>query len=161
MKKTLFLLMAIFAFALSANSQSALRKSGLGLNVGYSGFNENAGMGVHYRMHLAKNFRFEPSFNYYFKKDQLSLWDLMANFHYVIPVANKIGIYPLAGIGMAQHKIPGESELNFSMVFGGGLEVPVSSDFSLGVELKGQYISWDVLEDNVKFVPTFKATYLF
>lgn len=162
-------LMLIGTVAMNARSNaSALFGNGVGINVGYSGFNENAGFGVHGRINLTEGFRIEPTFNYYFKKDEQSQWDIMANFHYVFPVAGKIGLYPLVGIGVASYKYSGvkdsESKTGFSMNFGGGIEFPVSSDFSLGFELKGQYIGidhWLPENDNVKFVPTFKATYIF
>ena len=174
MKRSLIIAaLALTLGATAANAQRALSKDGLGLNIGYSGFNENAGLGAHYRMSLGKGFRFEPAFNYYFKKDTWSQWDLTANFHYVIPVARKVGIYPLVGLGIAGNHLDwydgdgpfdhdgDESNVSFTMNFGAGLEVPVTSNFSIGVDLKGQYISWDALGDNVQFVPTFKFTYLF
>lgn len=165
MKKMMFAAALLLMGATAMKAQNALNANGFGINVGYSGFVENAGIGVHGRLHLSGGFRVEPTFDYYFKKDNFSSWDVWANFHYVFPVAGKIGIYPLVGIGVAGLKLSagGESTTNtgLSMNFGGGMEFPVSSDFSLGLELKGQYINSDWLSDNVKFVPTFKATYIF
>lgn len=174
MKRLIILAAAALTFgATTANAQRALSKDGVGLNIGYSGFNENAGIGVHYRMGLGKGFRFEPAFNYYFENDGKSQWDLMGNFHYVIPVGKRVGVYPLVGLGIAglHHEwysddgLYGhdrdETKVSFTMNFGAGLEVPVTSNFSLGVDLKGQYISWDGVGDHVQFVPTFKFTYLF
>lgn len=165
MKKMMMSAALLLMGATVMNAQRALNGNGIGLNVGYSGFNENAGMGVHARIHLAGGFRVEPTFDYYFKKDYLSQWDVMANFHYVVPVARKIGIYPLFGVGVGALKTSyrGDSntETGFSMNFGAGIEFPVSSDFSLGLEMKGQYLGIDYLNDNVKFCPAFKATYIF
>lgn len=162
MKKMMMSAALLLMGATAMYAQKALFGNGIGINVGYSGFNENAGMGVHARINLASRFRVEPTFNYYFKKDEVSQWDVMANFNYVIPVAGKIGIYPMIGAGVAGFSWPHDgSDTGFSLNFGGGMEFPVSSDFSLGFELKGQYIGIDWLDDNVKFVPTFKATYIF
>lgn len=166
MKKMMLSAALLLMGATAMNAQDALYGNGIGINIGYSGFNENAGFGVHGRIHLSEGFRIEPTFNYYFKKNEQSQWDLMANFHYVFPVAGKIGLYPLVGIGVASYNYDSidKSKTGFAMNFGGGIEFPVSSDFSLGFELKGQYIGvdkWLPDDDNVKFVPTFKATYIF
>lgn len=163
MKKMLMSAALLLMGATAMNAQTdALYGNGIGINIGYGGFNKNAGMGVHARIHLVNGFRIEPTFDWYFKKDYLSQWDVMANFHYVFPVAGKIGIYPLVGVGAAGLKWDGgDSDTGFSMNFGAGMEFPVSSDFSLGFELKGQYIGIDYLNDNVKFCPAFKATYIF
>lgn len=163
MKKMMFTaaLMLMGATAMEAQT-SALFGNGIGINIGYGGFNKNAGMGVHARLHLVNGFRVEPTFDYYFKKDDVSQWDVMANFHYVFPVAGKVGLYPLVGIGAAGFNWGNNgSDTGFSMNFGAGMEFPVSSDFSLGFELKGQYVGIDWLSDNVKFCPAFKATYIF
>lgn len=121
MKKMLFTAALLLMGATAMNAQSALKGNGIGLNVGYSGFNENAGMGVHARIHLVGGFRVEPTFDYYFKKDYLSQWDLMANFHYVVPVAGKIGLYPLFGVGVGSLKASyagnSSSKTGFSMNF--------------------------------------------
>lgn len=165
MKKMMMTAALMLMGTAAMNAQNALSGNGVGINVGYGGFNKNAGMGVHARIHLAGGFRVEPTFDYYFKKDYLSQWDVMANFHYVIPVAGKIGVYPLVGVGVSGLKLSdevgGSSDTGFSMNFGAGIEFPVSSDFSLGLEMKGQYLGIDGLSDNVKFCPAFKATYIF
>lgn len=160
MKKMLMSAALLLMGATAMNAQNALFGNGLGINVGYSGWNENAGIGVHARLHLVNGLRVEPTFDYYFKKDYLSQWDVMANFHYVFPVASKIGLYPLVGVGVAGFKAGDWSTTKFSMNFGAGIEFPVASDFSLGLEMKGQYIN-DVGDSSVKFCPAFKATYIF
>lgn len=168
MKKMLMSAALLLMGTTAIYAQKALFGNGIGINVGYSGFNQNAGFGVHGRINLASGFRVEPTFNYYFKKDNQSQWDIMANFDYVIPVAHKIGIYPMFGIGVANYKYSFEhssdAKTGLSLNFGGGIEFPVAPDFSLGFELKGQYIGidkWLPDDNNVQFVPTFKATYIF
>ena len=162
MRGLFFAAMLLFLLGgVSVQAQSVLRKNGVGMNIGYGGFNENAGIGVHARLYLNDGFRMEPTFNYYFENDDWSQWDIMANFHYVFSVANKVGLYPLVGIGVAGNSVHDHSKASFSMNFGGGVEVPVSREFTLGGELKGQFIGWDALSDKVEFVPTFKMTYCF
>ncbi len=167
--KSLLTAALLAGFSFSANAAQPYFKKGFGGQLGYTGLNENVGLGLHARFPIVNGLRIEPTFDYYLRKDGLNMWDVMANFHYVFPVAqNKIGIYPLVGLGLAKSKLKWEledrhghydvsaSSTDFSMNFGVGLEFPVATDFSLGFELKGQLIDGDT-----EFASAFKVTYLF
>ena len=73
----------------------------LGVNVNYGSEIKNVGIGAKFQYGLTDAIRVEPSFNYYLKKDGVSLWDANVNFHYLFDVADKIKVYPLAGIGLS------------------------------------------------------------
>ena len=89
MKKILVLLICLCAFATTSFAQKG--ESALGANLNFSD-ERNIGIGVKYRYSFTDNWRIEPVFNYYFKHDYVSMWDLGANMHYVIPVASKISL---------------------------------------------------------------------
>lgn len=76
----------------------------VGLNLNYGSEIKNVGIGAKFQYGITDAVRIEPSFNYYLEKDGLSMWDLNANIHYLIDVAEKIKVYPLAGIGYANFK---------------------------------------------------------
>ena len=157
MKLKMMLAAAALLSGTAVMAGEPFQSTGLGFNVGYSGLNENAGIGVHARFHLVGGLRLEPTFDYYFKKNEFGYWDVMANFNYVFGVAqNKVGLYPIVGIGVGKVAVDG-ADADLSWNLGGGVEFPVASDFSLGVELKGQKLG----DFDFKFVPTFKATYIF
>ena len=76
----------------------------VGLNLNYGSEIKNVGIGAKFQYGITDAVRGEASFNYYLEKDGLSMWDLNANIHYLIDVAEKIKVYPLAGIGYANFK---------------------------------------------------------
>ena len=76
----------------------------VGLNLNYGSEIKNLGIGAKFQYGITDAIRIEPSFNYYLEKDGFGLWDISANFHYLFNVAEKINVYPLAGIGYANVK---------------------------------------------------------
>lgn len=76
----------------------------VGLNLNYGSEISNLGLGAKFQYGITDAIRIEPSFNYYLEKDGFGLWDVSANFHYLFNVAEKINVYPLAGIGYANVK---------------------------------------------------------
>ena len=76
----------------------------VGLNLNYGSEISNLGIGAKFQYGITDAIRIEPSFNYYLEKDGLGLWDVNANIHYLFDVAEKIKVYPLAGLGYANVK---------------------------------------------------------
>lgn len=70
----------------------------VGINLSYATKNSNIGIGVKGQYNITDAIRTEASFDYFLKKDGLTVWDINVNAHYLFPVANKIKIYPLAGL---------------------------------------------------------------
>ena len=58
------------------------------------------GFGAKFRYNTSKLFRLESSYNYLFKKESVSSWDLYLNAHILISLTDKFKVYPLAGIGI-------------------------------------------------------------
>lgn len=109
MKKTLFMFAALVMLATSASAQFSNSKSSrassddsrgaIGVNVSLAtGDIGTIGFGAKAQYRFIDQFRGEASFNYFLKKDYNSSWDVNLNFHYLIPVANSIKVYPLAGV---------------------------------------------------------------
>lgn len=146
MKKILVFLVCLCACVATSYAQKG--ESALGINLNY-GNDTNVGLGVKYRYNLSDHIRIEPAFNYYFKHDYASMWDLNANFHYLCPVAENITVYPLAGLGYANAtahlKDLGEGWENVSdgkitVNLGAGADFQVSSSVKLNLELKYQIV---------------------
>ena len=109
MKKTLFMFAALVMLATSASAQFSNSKSSrassddsrgaIGVNVSLAtGDIGTIGFGAKAQYRFIDQFRGEASFNYFLKKAYTSSWDVNLNFHYLIPVANSIKVYPLAGV---------------------------------------------------------------
>lgn len=108
MKKTLFMFAALVMLATSASAQFSNSKSSrassddsrgaIGVNVTYGTEVGSVGFGVKGQYRFIDQFRGEAAFEYFLKKDNVSAWDVNVNLHYLIPVANNLKVYPLAGV---------------------------------------------------------------
>lgn len=100
----------------------------------------NIGIGAKFQWNVINRLRLEPSFNYFFKKDYVSMWDLNANVHYLFPVGGKVNLYPLAGLSVlgATANVLGysASATEFGLNLGGGVDFDLSEKWVLNVEAK-------------------------
>ncbi len=141
MKKIMIILAVALGFAASAKAQDDSKMAaGINLNVGVGDSYTNYGFGVKYQYKFAKHWRGEASFNYFLKKDYVSMWDINLDAHYLIPV-KKVTIYPLAGLTLrgAKASVMGFSntDTNFGVNYGAGIDLPVADHFKLNLEVKG------------------------
>lgn len=142
MKKVYLLLVCLCVCVMSASAQQGEQKIGAQLLYG----NEtNVGLGLKYRYNITNQLRVEPAFDYFFKHDHVSAWDLMANFHYLFPVADQFTLYPVAGLGYFRAKGHGSdfgwsdySEGRLAVNLGGGVDLKLSSNLTLDLQLKYQ-----------------------
>ncbi len=85
MKKVLTLFGLLFVLLGSAHAQKGKQAIGFGLSYGTE--IESIGLGIKYQYNITNPIRIEPSFNYFFENDNVSMLDLNVNFHYLFPVA--------------------------------------------------------------------------
>lgn len=78
-----------------------------GLNLGYNINSDykSFGIGAKFQYEFVDRIRGEVSGDYFFKKDNASMWDVNLNFHYLFPLNDKITVYPLAGVGLTGVKL--------------------------------------------------------
>ena len=70
----------------------------------------------------------------------MSNWDLSLNAHYLIPVMDRLCVYPLAGIGVFGANIDmGVIESWFIGNVGAGVEYDLGADFALGMDYKFKF----------------------
>lgn len=84
-------LMSVCAFAQKGEKAA-------GVNLSYGTEISNLGIGVKYQHGITDAIRLEGGFDYFLKKDGLSMWDINVNAHYLFPVADKFKVYPLVGL---------------------------------------------------------------
>lgn len=132
MKKYLFMLVAVFAMSTAAFAQKGV--TAFGVNGAYDDLNGQFGIGVKLQHNFADQLRSEIGTDLFFKKKDISIVDVNANFHYVVPVASGFDVYPLAGANIAffNHDIPTRIGLNL----GGGLEYYITDTAKLVGEAK-------------------------
>ncbi len=121
------------------------------MNLSYGSEIENLGIGVKGQYYFTDNWRGEASFDYFLKKNNLTMWDINANVHYLFDVAQDVKVYPLAGLGYTNwrvsglevlgEKVPSTSSGEIAVNLGGGVQYDLSSELKLSAELKYQIIN--------------------
>lgn len=140
-----YLIIAIMSvIGLAASAQQG--KSAIGANIGFApsledGQNRtNFELGVKYQYFITNPIRLEAAMNYSFESKHVSIFDIYANVHYVVPVGRGFSVYPLAGIGYASVDVgDGLSRFLFNLGIGG--EYRLTSRWSIGLEMKYQFIN--------------------
>ena len=145
MKKILLSLVCMLGVAFAASAESGDLE--LGVQLGHASADNQEGIGVKLQVGLTDEFRLEPSFNYYFRNNDVSSWDINLNLHYLFDVTENINVYPLAGIFYSGWKMHGFAGLvddgtlsRFGADLGGGVDFAVSSSVSLTGELKYMFM---------------------
>ena len=95
--KKLLLLVCAAVMSLSASAQAG--DKALGAQLVFGSETNNIGLGVKGQYYFTDQLRGEASVDYFFKNKGVSMWDINANVHYLFDVANKVKVYPLAGLG--------------------------------------------------------------
>ncbi|WP_278569522.1 porin family protein [Prevotella melaninogenica] len=146
--KKLFLLVCATVMSLSASAQAG--DKALGAQLVFGSETNSIGFGVKGQYYFTDQIRGEGSFDYFLKNKGISMWDINANVHYLFDVANKVKVYPLAGLGYTnwsyKYEYPGHSVIEGSdgrlaINLGGGAEYELTKDLSVNAELKYQIVS--------------------
>ena len=91
--------------------------------------------------------RLEADLDYAFKSDHIDVFTLSANVHYLVPIVDKVKLYPLAGLGYGR--------VGFSTGFdfeGGKFDLSThSSRFLFNIGPGAQYDLTDNLVANFEF----------
>ena len=146
--KKLLLLVCAAVMSLSASAQAG--DKALGAQLVFGSETNSLGFGVKGQYYFTDHIRGEGSFDYFFKRKGLSMWDVNANVHYLFDVADKFKVYPLAGLGYTnwsyKYEYPGlpvveGSDGRLAINLGGGAEYELTKDLSVNAEAKYQIIS--------------------
>lgn len=155
--KRIFTIITIVAASamIGSNSANAQTKGelGAGLNFEIATGEDytNYGLGVKYYWTFLQNMRLEQSFTYFFKKDNISTWDLTSNLQYIFAISPTMNIYPILGTGMTgvkrDYKALGlgkKDNTKFAFNFGGGMEYMLSPHIGATIEYKYRIVdSWN------------------
>ncbi|WP_424036762.1 outer membrane protein [Prevotella histicola] len=144
----LLLLVCAAVMSLSASAQAG--DKALGAQLVFGSETNNIGFGVKGQYYFTDQLRGEASVDYFFKNKGVSMWDINANVHYLFDVANKVKVYPLAGLGYTNWSYKYEfpdlpvvegSDGRLAVNLGGGAEYELTKNLSVNAELKYQIIS--------------------
>ena len=146
--KKLLLLVCAAVMSLSASAQAG--DKALGAQLVFGSETNNIGLGVKGQYYFTDQLRGEASVDYFFKNKGVSMWDINANVHYLFDVANKVKVYPLAGLGYTNWSYKLEydnvtlakgTDGRLAVNLGGGAAYELTKDLSVNAELKYQIIS--------------------
>ena len=87
--KKLLMMICMMLFSTAMFAQQGAMYLGGNLNYGLHSDYKNFGFGVKAQYEFIQNFRAEASANYFLEKDNLKMWDINANVHYLFNVADK------------------------------------------------------------------------
>ena len=141
MKKFIVTCMLVI-LGIGASAQTRQGQSSFGVNLGY-GFSDHSNVlfGLDYRYNFTDEIRFAPSFSYFVKENGLSAWAVDVNAHYVIPLSDMFGFYPLAGLDLSFWDLEFVNELHqrytrFGVNLGLGGEVYATDQLTVGLEFR-------------------------
>lgn len=146
--KKLLLLVCAAVMTLSASAQAG--DKALGAQFVFGSETNSIGLGVKGQYYFTDQLRGEASVDYFFKNKGVSMWDINANVHYLFDVADKVKVYPLAGLGYTNWSYKLEydnvtlakgTDGRLAVNLGGGAEYELTKDLSVNAELKYQIIN--------------------
>jgi outer membrane protein X len=105
--------MIIIAVAAMSTGAVAQEKGdaaiGANLLTGSGSGYTNVGIGAKFLYNVTDPVRMSAEFDYFLKKDNVSMWDFSAYVHYLIPVVDRFTLYPSVGLGLINTKVSGDA----------------------------------------------------
>jgi len=147
-------LLTVLACVIVLTSYGQKGDKSIGISLGYGTEIKSIGVGAKFNYNITDPIQLSPSFNYFLKKDGVSMWELNADVHYLFPVADNLNVYPLAGLALLGTKTDAgdlydefeelgyevesdsSSSTNIGLNLGGGVSYKLTDNISIGAELK-------------------------
>lgn len=151
MRRILLLMVAVLCITVASAQEKGETAVGAQVVYGSGDGLSNIGIGAKFQWNVINRLRLEPSFTYFLKKDNINMWNAGVNVHYLLPVADAITLYPVAGAGIWGIKVSvpemdlGEygnygggsaSNSEFGFNIGAGADFNLSEKFVINAELK-------------------------
>lgn len=141
MKKLLMIAcMMLFSTAMFAEKGDLFVGGGFSYGLGDY---KNFGIGAKGQYEIFEKFRADAMVDYFFRKDDVSFFDINLNAQYLFGEDN-FRYYPLAGfcfLGYSENAVGFPSEFKFGYNLGGGAEYNFSDKFKVFGEVKYQIVS--------------------
>ena len=154
--KKLFLTLCVALFSVGAFAQEK-GEMAVGGSLNFNTKASMFGIGARYQYFIIDNLRGDGEFTYYFKKDGVSMFTILASANYLFNVADKVNVYPIAGLGIA-HSSASSDDYTVSY---GGQTVHFSSDGASSTDFVGQFGAGAQYFFNDKFGVNCEAKYQF
>ena len=135
--KKLFLTLCVALFSVGAFAQEK-GDMAVGATLNYNFDAESLGFGARYQYFFLDNIRGDVQVDVY-PKSGVTLIDAIASAHYLIPVADQISVFPLAGLGFAAATSDGHTVSDFIGQVGGGAQYFFTEKIGATAEAKYQF----------------------
>lgn len=154
MKKLFFVICMMLVSAASFAQQG---KMTVGIHGDYMiDSPKNFGIGANIGYEVINNVRGVAEFNYFFKKDHVSFWNVEVNAEYLFKLADgAFTLYPLAGIDLLGQSVDlggsTQSDSKLGLNLGAGVEYQLMENLALKAEYnyKTQGDGWSLLKFGV------------
>ena len=134
--KLIVIALAIMTMSFAAKAQEKGDKA-VGANLVFTappGEFDLLGAEAKFRYNIVKFFRLESTFSYLFERDYVGRWDLFVNAHVLIPLGDRIRLYPLSGFGILGYNGEKSSATHLGCNLGGGVDYKISDKLILNIE---------------------------
>lgn len=145
-KIMMFIIMTVAVSTVTIAQEKGDKAIGANLVIGSGKSFTNFGLGAKFLLNVTDPVRLAAEFDYFLKKDGITMWDASVYGHYLIPLTEKFTLYPSAGLGLINTKASNGQAINDSLgEWGDILGIAVSEDgstsssnfaFSLGAGLE-------------------------
>jgi outer membrane protein X len=139
-KRAAIFAIAILAMAGTASAQAGSKAVGANLLLGSGDGYSNIGIGAKFQYSVTDPIRLQAEFDYFLKKDLISMWDLSAYGQYLFPVAEAISVYPEVGLGYVNTSVSfmgvSASAGDFAFSLGGGADYKLADNLTLNLGLR-------------------------
>ena len=144
--KKIMMIAAMMLLSVGAFAQAGKFAVGANAGMAFYGNDYNPfGIGAKAQYSITENFRAEAALNYWFPKDDAGIMDFDLNLQYLIPIVDKLYIYPLVGanLGMthgdAFKVIFDKQQTIFGLQGGAGIEYFLTDNVKANFDIKYQY----------------------
>ena len=94
---------------------------------------------------------------HFFEKNDMNMWNINANVHYLCPISDSMRAYPVVGLGIASiYSDAFHTSTKLCVNLGGGFEANLAKDLALIIEAKYQ-----IINNHNQFVPSVGVAYKF
>lgn len=130
------IILSALMLTLSLGSFAQKGKNSIQANVGYGSKIENVGFGIQFNWAISKKMEFAPSINQFLEKDGATYKDINFDFHYLIPIGEKVKVYPLLGFSLVEWGYSSETATtSLQLNYGVGARYPLTEKFDLGIQV--------------------------
>ena len=132
MKKIGLMCLLFVLGVVSAFGQKGEKSVGINLGYGTASSVEALRLGAEFNWNATDHIRLSPSFDYYFSR--AAVFVVSADVHYLLPVAEKVTVYPLVGVTY-MNQVSNE----FGGNVGAGAEYEILPRWNLSAEVKYEW----------------------